>query len=80
MMTNDEAVTMLLDRLGVSAAAVGEAQLSECRSILAEALALEERLPTDWFEVWDRVTAVAKRHREEPSGSDPNGWPIWDPL
>ncbi len=60
-MTDDEAVTMLLDGLGLSVAAVGEARASACRAILADALAAEEKLPTSWFEVWDFVAAMERR-------------------
>jgi hypothetical protein len=66
-MTNDETVTRLLERLGLTVGAEGEERVAACRSLLANALALEEQLPTSWFEAWDRVSALKKRLQAEPS-------------
>jgi hypothetical protein len=79
-MTKDEAVTMLLDRLGLSVTADGEAQVAECRSILADALALQEQLPTSWYEVWDLIEALEQRLAGELANPPYDFWLIYGPL
>jgi len=79
-MTTEEAVTMLLERLGLSPAAVGEAKGVECRAMLTEALAMDEQLPTSWYEVWERVEAVENRRKTEPSAPIYDFWLIYGPL
>jgi hypothetical protein len=79
-MTKDEAVTMLLDRLGITLAAEGEARVAECRAILTDALALPEQLPTDWFEVWELVAELHRRQREGTSGTAHDFPFIFGPL
>lgn len=79
-MTKDEAVTMLLERLGLSVTAAGEERASECQSILADALALQEELPTSWFEVWDLVGALERREQEARAGTAHDFRLIYGPL
>jgi hypothetical protein len=79
-MTADEAADVLLDRLGLSEAALGEAQAAECRRVLVAALAAEARLPTSWFEVWDRVAALEERTREQPPDRPYNLRQVYGPL
>jgi len=68
-MTRDEAVTLLLAHLRVTAEAHGEARVAECRSILTDALAAQERLPDSWFEAWELVAALHRRQGEGSSGT-----------
>jgi hypothetical protein len=62
-MTNDEAAAVLLERLGLTAAALGEARFAEHRRALAAALATGDGPPTSWYDVYDRITALERLPR-----------------
>ncbi len=57
-MTTDDAVALLLERLGLTVANAGADDAEGCRRILSDALAGGGPLPTSWVEVYGRVEAL----------------------